>query len=217
MIKKVTVFMLIFFLLINNVYVYLASAKEFDKLSLLKLKPLPSERLAKIAEDSKNTKLWTSLFLGGLGLAVISANPNLSRSENSYDRDLYRYDQFAGGALIVLGLSSYFMPAPEEVDFKTLNQIGLSSADKELAAYYKIKTYAEQAKNTRAFAGISYLLIGLGSALMSSNFENNSYKSATLTMGAIFTAAGLFLYFVPWPIEEEVQKMDEEAAAKANI
>jgi uncharacterized membrane protein len=218
-IKQLIVFALIFALFFNNAGIFAASIAQFDKMTLLKLKPLPSERLAKKAEDIKNWKLLPSLLMGGLGLAIISANSDMSQSENfifiENNNDYHRINQIYGLFFVLIGLSTYFTLTPVEVDNNTLNSIDLAPADREFAAYYKMKADAEQAKNIRLTSGLYWTLFGLGTALMSGNFENTSYRSSYLTLGTVFTVIGLVNYFFPGPLESEMQKMNDELRTNA--
>jgi len=210
--RKIIVLILVCLIIFHAAFGALALGLDREK--LLKLDPLPSKRLEKMAEDSKNGKFFPCFLMSALGIGIIAANADTTHSDTSLfsesDRDYHRYNQLYGGMFLLSGIVMYFMPTPQEIDVKVLKEMDLQPAEKEEVAYFKLKTMAEQTKAARTFIGLFYSLYGIGSMAYSSNFESESAKAATLGMGAIFTVMGMIFYFMPWPIENEVQQMDNQ-------
>lgn len=191
-----------------------AMAQGINKRALMKLKPLPTERLSRMADESRTAKIFPTLLLSALGLAIIGANsdmnvsPSISNPED--ERDFHRFNQLYGGMLLVTGLTLFFMPTIQETNQKTIDDMKVLPDDREVAAYYEMKSMAEQSKVARNFSGILYMLWGAGSLAYANNFEVDSMKNAASATGVLCLTFGLLFYFLPWPIENEVQQMDNE-------
>lgn len=200
--NKFIAFILMFLILFQASFSALALNKE----KLMKLKPLPSERLTKMAEDYENSKIWPALGFGLLGLAVISAN-------TEPPIDSYRlYNLSYGYMFLLLGGQIYFTPGMYETDRKVLAAMSTSGIEKEVNAYYLLKSYAEKNKISRKSAGVILTLYGLGWALLASASTDISQtnKDGVYTGAAIISGMGLLSCFTTTPIEKEVDQMDKE-------
>ncbi len=213
----------IFLVLILILQVPIGSFAALDKAKLMKLDPLPSKRLAKMAENEKNARFFPSILSTVFGLAIISVNSDMSTPRdtdeeyNRHDRDYHRMNQLLGGMYVIIGLAYLFMPSPSEIDLKIADQLGIPAEEKEEAIYYKMKAVAEETRATRQFAGITYMILGLGFSLASSNFESSTNKSTTLAMGALLAGIGVVFYFIPWGMENEVSGMDKGLGISFNL
>ena len=200
--KKVIVLALMFLLIFHTSF----SAIALDKNKLMSLKPLPSERLAQLAQDAENSKIWGSLGMGLLGLGVLSANA-------SEPLDSYRVQNiYWGSAFILIAWQLYSTPSFYETDRKVLAEIGSDGVDKELNAYYLLKTYSEKTKIQRKAGSVTMGFMGLviGALASSASDASSEYKESLYIGSAIFVLMGIMSYFNPSPIENEVAEMDQE-------
>jgi len=189
------------FALIGNVSLCYA----IDTTKLLNMKPLPSERLTKLANDYENNKLWPSLVLGVLGAGIISNN--LGQGLDSYRLS----NALTGGVLLLTGGLIYFFPGEYETDRKVLAYLNLDQTQKETAVYYLLKDKAEKMKVQRAVGTYATGFMAVFSAaLASNNSVSQMNKDSLYSIAGISLAVCLLNAFFPSQIEVDVAEMEKQ-------
>lgn len=179
-------------------------AFAFDKQMLVKLNPLPSDRLGKMAQESVANKKVPAVILGLLGCGILSAASNIGSVATSV--------QVIGGLFIVEAGFLYFMPTPLEIDKNTLEGLKLTADDNELGAYYKIKSQAEEERVARQTMGMMFMLSGAAMIVAVGGYSAGYSQVILGTSGLVYLALGAVSYFMPTEMENVASGINSEMA-----
>jgi len=186
--------------------ILLAPAYAYDTTRLLQLKPLPSERFERLTRNYENTKLWLSLGSAGAGAWLIYNN--LGKGYEAYRV----YNTISGYTFLVMGGLQYFARSAYQTDRLILDDLYLDGNDRELNAYFLIRSYAEKNKVQREYSGIVWLLSGIVGAVLANSangLSDNDKVWANLTAVGL-VGMGLYSIFVPSDVERENKQIEKE-------
>ncbi|MFA5113733.1 MAG: hypothetical protein WC529_05520 [Candidatus Margulisiibacteriota bacterium] len=184
----------------------LTPALAYDVNKLLKLKPLPSERFERLTRNYENTKLYLSLGSAGAGAWLIYNN--LGKGYEAYRV----YNTISGYTFLVMGGLQYFARSAYVTDRLILDDLYLNGSDRELNAYFLIKSYAEKNKTQREYSGAVWLLSGVVGAVLANSSngltDNDKIWADATAVGLV--AMGLYSLFVPSDVEKEEDQIEKE-------
>lgn len=193
------------FLVLTFVICGIAPSFALDTQKLMLLKPLPSQRLEKIANDYERNKTWGAIAGGILGLSMllssatsVSGDPKVSNLTNDY-------------FLVLFAAAMYLTPGIYKVDSKVFSDLQLQGTEKETVIYSHMKAMAAETKQNRTFFGIVSALLGVGWAILSNNVigASQSYRNSSDVVSIALLGVGIFLYCVQSDVEKEVIEMDK--------
>ncbi|MFA5113748.1 MAG: hypothetical protein WC529_05595 [Candidatus Margulisiibacteriota bacterium] len=183
-------------------------ALAIDKDKLLTLKPLCSQRIASQAADYDANKPWVAGSFGLIGLGLMQANSGGTIDNNKLGGLTIGLMSVLASALL------YLSPGEPVIQNDTLNGLGLTGAEKELAAYSILKSNAEKSKDARKDGGLLLAGSGLGFALISAltTGATPAYKDSLNTGALVFAVLGIVSYLNPGAGEREVDEIDKAVA-----
>lgn len=184
----------------------LTPAYAYDVGKLLKLKPLPSERFERLTRNYENTKLYLSLGSAGAGAWLIYNN--LGKGYEAYRV----YNTISGYTFLVMGGLQYFARSAYQTDRLILDDLYLNGNDRELNAYFLIKSYAAKNEVQRQYSGAVWLLSGVVGAILANSSngltDNDKIWADATAVGLV--AMGLYSLFVPSDVEKEEDQIEKE-------
>lgn len=184
----------------------LTPAFAYDVSRLLKLKPLPSERFERLTLNYERNKLLLSLGSAGAGAWLIYNN--LGKGYEAYRI----YNTISGYTFLVMGGLQYFARSAYLTDRLILDELYTDSSDRELNAYFLIKSYAAKNETQRQYSGIVWLLSGVVGAVLANSSngltDNDRLWADATALGLI--GMGFYSLFVPSDVEIENAKIEQE-------
>ena len=186
--------------------ILLTPALAYDVGKLLKLKPLPSERFEQLTRNYERNKLLLSLGSAGAGAWLIYNN--LGKGYEAYRV----YNTISGYTFLVMGGLQYFARSAYQTDRLILNELYLDGNDRELNAYFLIKSYAEKNKIQREYSGFVWLLSGVVGAVLanSSNGLTDTDRIWADATAVGLIGMGLYSLFIPSDVEREEDQIERE-------
>jgi hypothetical protein len=184
----------------------LTPALGYETNKLLKLKPLPSERFERLTRNYENTKLWLSLGSAGAGAWLIYNN--LGKGYEAYRV----YNTISGYTFLVMGGLQYFARSAYQTDRLILDELYMDGNDRELNAYFLIKSYAAKNQTQREYSGFVWLLSGVVGAVLANSqnglTDNDRIWADATAVGLV--AMGFYSLFVPTDVERAEDQIEKE-------
>ncbi len=189
-------------------FLVVSPSSAFDREKLMLLDPLPSTRIKRIADEAENNRLLKPGIFG-LGGAWMVIN-NVGKGA-----DAYRINNILSGSSFLLTSVVDLMETNSlRSDFKIVKELGSQSEEKEILAYFEIRSQARNSFAARRTTAMLYFLSFLSSAAIAGNSPDLSDSERSF---ANMSAAGfLFLaaqqMFWPTAVELAAGEIDKELA-----
>ena len=172
----------------------------------MQLNPLPSQRFAKIvAADEKNKGF---LALGNAVVGSYIIYDNFGKGSETYRV----YNLVTGFTFLTIAAQKHFSRSTYTTDNIVLSELNLKGAEKELSAYFLLKSYAEKNKAQRKTTGSMLIASALASAVLANVSPSISQTEKNwISLSAVgFVGMGLYHYFWPTEIEVSADQMMKE-------
>lgn len=197
MVKRYAVLVLIIILLANPSF-------AFETEKLLKLDPLVSKRIEKLADNSRNARNNVVLGYSVLGLGFLGAGALTE------DKTSKAINSGLGVATLISAGIICLMPSETENEYDKFRKVDREGIEKELAAYESLKMISDNVGFNRKFVAIFGLIMGPLYISLSGSEDYSETRTFLLCEGTAILVLSIYRLFVPLEEEREYERTSKE-------